>query len=346
MYIAARRLFDGRSPELVPDPLVHIVDGRIVSITDAATAPPGEEMVDLGDVTLIPGLIDIHQHLAFDASADPVAQIQADDDATLLLRMRLTAQRALAVGITTIRDLGDRNYLSLVLRDWYRDGGEVGPRILASGPPLTVTNGHCWFLGGVADGVEGVHAAVRERVDARRRRDQDHGDGRQHDADGWSARVAIRRGRTHGGGEEAHAHGRKLAVHAHGSQGIIDALAAGADSIEHCTFFNAEGVDELPDVLDQLARSGVAISVTGAVLPGTQPAFLPIAKRFDAMIANMQTLFRAGARMVMSSDRGYYANQAPRRVAPRRVRRVHAHRHDTVASARVGHVGRGGGMRD
>ena len=78
--------------------------------------------------------------------------------------MRLAAQQALAVGITTIRDLGDRNYLSLTLRDWFLAGNEVGPRIVASGPPITTTNGHCWFLGGEADGVDGVRQAVRDRV--------------------------------------------------------------------------------------------------------------------------------------------------------------------------------------
>jgi imidazolonepropionase-like amidohydrolase len=75
--------------------------------------------------------------------------------------MRLAAFRALAGGVTTIRDLGDRNYVSLTLRDWFRSTAEVGPTILTSGPPITVTGGHCWFLGGEADGEEGVREAVR-----------------------------------------------------------------------------------------------------------------------------------------------------------------------------------------
>jgi imidazolonepropionase-like amidohydrolase len=79
--------------------------------------------------------------------------LEADDDQTLLLRMRLAAQRALAVGITTIRDLGDRGYLSLTLRDWFLAGHEIGPSILASGPPITTRSGHGWFPGGEIDGV-------------------------------------------------------------------------------------------------------------------------------------------------------------------------------------------------
>ena len=78
--------------------------------------------------------------------------------------MRLAAHRALAVGITTIRDLGDRGYLSLKIRDWFLAGNEVGPRIVASGPPITTVNGHCWFLGGEIDGIDAMRQAVREHV--------------------------------------------------------------------------------------------------------------------------------------------------------------------------------------
>jgi imidazolonepropionase-like amidohydrolase len=91
---------------------------------------PGDALLDFGDATLLPGLIDAHQHLAFDATVDPVAQPDLDDDATLLLRMRLAAQRALAVGVTTIRDLGDRNYLSLALRDWFAAGVDAAADVL------------------------------------------------------------------------------------------------------------------------------------------------------------------------------------------------------------------------
>ncbi|RPI10267.1 MAG: amidohydrolase family protein, partial [Actinobacteria bacterium] len=164
MLLTARRLFTGPTNGLLEDQLLEITDGRIADIRPLQQEPKSSEVVDLGDVTVLPGLIDVHQHLAFDASTDPVAQLDADDDLTLLLRMRAAAQSALAVGITTIRDLGDRNYLSLKLRDWFAAGGEVGPRIVASGPPLTTPNGHCWFLGGSVDGPDGVRAAVRERA--------------------------------------------------------------------------------------------------------------------------------------------------------------------------------------
>jgi imidazolonepropionase-like amidohydrolase len=315
MLLTARRLFDGRTPDVFNDRVVEIEDGLIVDVRDRRASLPERDVVDLGDVTLLPGLIDVHQHLAFDASDDPVAHLQADDDATLLLRMRQAAQRALAAGITTIRDLGDRSYLSVRLRDWFREGHEIGPRIVASGPPITVTGGHCWFLGGEADGVDGVCQAVRDRVT--------HGvdvikvmatGGNMtptfgpHESQYTFAELAAA---VH----EAHAHGLRLAVHAHGAKGIADALAAGADSIEHCTFFTADGVDADPDILEQLARSQVAISMTGATLPGVEAPYPAIRQRLTAIRANCTTLVRTGANVVCSSDSGVGPNK-PHDVLP------------------------------
>ena len=258
---------------------------------------------------MLPGLIDVHQHLAFDASTDPVAQLDADDDGALLLRMRLAAQRALAVGITTIRDLGDRNYLSLTLRDWFLGGNEVGPRIVASGPPITTPRGHCWFLGGEADGADGVRQAVRERV------------ARGVDvikvmASGGNMTPTVGPHESQFGRpeltvalEEAHGAGLPLAVHAHGGQAVADALAVGADSIEHCTFFSADGVDADPEVLQQLAASRRVISMTAAVVPGAALIYPAMRERLAAILDNHAALYRAGARIVCSSDAGVGPNK-------------------------------------
>src|SRR5690348_5307922 len=142
VLLTARRLFTATTPVLLEDQVLEIDEsGRIAGIRTRADVGAAVDLVDLGDVTLLPGLIDIHQHLCFDATLDPVSQLQADDDAALLERMRGAARRALAVGITTIRDLGDRNYSSLALRDSIDTGAEVGPRILAAGPPITTPQG-------------------------------------------------------------------------------------------------------------------------------------------------------------------------------------------------------------
>ena len=317
MLITARRLFTGASDDALEDHVIQVEGGRIVAIepaTGARTAPD----VDLGDATLLPGLVDVHVHLGLDATMDAVANLMADDDATLLLRMRAAAQRALAVGITTMRDLGDRSYLALTLRDWYLDGNEVGPRLQASGPPITSVQGHCWFLGGEVADADGIREAVRERaargVDVIKIM-----------ASGGNLTPTVGPHESQFGRdelavalEEAHAVGLPLAVHAHGVQAVLDALDVGVDSIEHCTLFTADGVDSSPDVLEQLATTGsggsTVLSLTAALLEGM--VRLPaIVLRSEAIKANAATLYRAGARIVCSSDAGV-APAKPHTVLP------------------------------
>lgn len=314
MLLTARRLFDGRTPTVLDDRVVEVEGGRIVEIRPRGQTLP-TDVVDLGDVTLMPGLVDAHQHLVFDASDDPVAHVRSADDATLLRSMRLAAQRALAAGITTIRDLGDRGYLALALRDRFRDRHELGPRILASGPPITVTRGHCWFLGGEADGPEGVRRAVRERADRGVDVVKIMVTGGNMTPTFGPHESQYSRAEIVAAVDEAHARGLRLAAHAHGTQGIVDALAAGADSIEHCTFFSAAGVDADPDVLEQLARSGTTLSLTAALLPGTTAPYPAMQQRLQAIRANVAALQRAGARIVCSSDAGVGPNK-PHDVLP------------------------------
>jgi imidazolonepropionase-like amidohydrolase len=308
MFLTARRLFTGRSSEVLHNQVLHVDGGRIVDIT-LRSVPPGAELVDLGDVTLLPGLIDVHQHLAFDASNNPVAQLDADDDAALLLRMRLAAQRALAVGITTIRDLGDRGYVSLTLRDWFLAGNEVGPRIVASGPPITTANGHCWFLGGEVDGPEGVRQAVRDRAARGVDVIKVMASGGNMTPTVGPHESQFGRAELAAALEESRRAGLPLAVHAHGAQAIADALAVGVDSIEHCTFFSADGVDADPAVLEHLAASRCVISMTAAMVPGEAVIYPAMRARLTEIFANMATLYRAGARLVCSSDAGVGPNK-------------------------------------
>ena len=126
-------LFDGviraRGPVLI-----LIENGRIVDVDTSGARPPDHaELVDLGAATLLPGLIDAHVHLAFRPDADdPVSDLVAVADEVLLERMHANAARALAAGITTVRDLGDRRFLTGRLRERYH-GGVVGPEVLWSG---------------------------------------------------------------------------------------------------------------------------------------------------------------------------------------------------------------------
>jgi imidazolonepropionase-like amidohydrolase len=133
LVLRAGQVFDGERP--LGPATVLIRDGRISGVDTGGAGPPeGADVVDFGPrACLLPGLIDAHVHLAFHASADVVAALAACDDSALLDHMRAAAARALRAGVTTVRDLGDRNYLSLRLRE--RFPAAMLPHILAAGWP-------------------------------------------------------------------------------------------------------------------------------------------------------------------------------------------------------------------
>ncbi len=113
--------------------------------------------------------------------------------------------------------------------------------------------------------------------------------------------------------------GLPLAVHAHGTQAVLDAIDVGADSIEHCTLFTADGVDTDADLLARIAAGGSVISATAAVLPGAPVIHEAIRIRLEAILANFGTL-HARRPPGLQQRRRHRPDQAPRRAAPRRDR--------------------------
>ena len=149
---------------------------------------------------------------------------------------------ALAGGITTVRDLGDRNYITLALRDELAGDPTAGPELLVAGPPITTTGGHCWFFGGEVDDPAKVRAAVAERADR-------GVDAIKVMATGGGLTPGSRRTESQFDRaaldamvDEAHRRGLPVAAHAHAPAGIADAVDAGVDSVEHCAFLTADGV--------------------------------------------------------------------------------------------------------
>jgi imidazolonepropionase-like amidohydrolase len=295
----ARRLFDGTAASMHADATIVIDGDRITRVKTGVPAPAGAQLVD----TVLPGLVDSHVHLAFDASPDPVATLAARDDAEVLAAMRAAGRAAVKGGITTVRDLGERGYLSLALRDATASDPTL-PTIVASGPPITTPGGHCHFLGGAAEGVDGVRTAVR-----------------QHAERGVDViKVMVSGGNLTPGSrpemsqygpaelraavDEAHRLGLPVVAHAHAMQSVADALAAGVDGLEHVTFMTADGVDEIPDdLLAALAAGPVVIGTTLGVVPGTVP-HAAIAARMPNLVANLRRMYQAGATMIPGTDAG------------------------------------------
>ncbi|MEV4504566.1 amidohydrolase family protein [Streptomyces klenkii] len=313
LAIRAARLFDGIGPGTAERPAVLVEGGRVTGVVPGGSVPAEAALVDLGEATLLPGFVDTHVHLAFDASEDAVGRLRRAGDEELLDRMRAAARATLAAGVTTVRDLGDRGYLALRIREETAKDPTAGPTVLASGPPLTTARGHCWFLGGQAEGVDAIRAAVRERA------------GRGVDV----VKVMVTGGDLTPGSDpfrvqyghaellaavrEAHRHGLPATAHAHSAAGIADAVAAGFDMVEHC-FFVTEITDESDEddpgvdfdrrVLDDMVRLGVVASLTPGSLPGGPPPPPRIARRFPGLVAGMAAMREAGVGVVCGSDSG------------------------------------------
>ncbi len=271
--------------------------------TSGAQPPDGSTLVDFGaEACLLPGLIDAHVHLAFNAATDLVEPLAHADDDTLLAHMRSAAAQALRAGVTTVRDLGDRGYLSLALCD--RTQVPALPHIVAAGPPITTNGGHCHFLGGEAEGEAALRTAVRERAERGCNVVKVMVSGGNITPGSQPYESQYDLGSLRAVVDEAHRVGLPTAAHVHGAQAVADAVEAGFDTLEHVTFMTASGVDADPSVVDRIATWGVVVSVTAGAIPGASAPPPAIAQRLAAILDNHGQMWRAGARMIPGSDAG------------------------------------------
>lgn len=231
-------LIDGTGQTPLKDAVLVIRDGQVLYAGPSSGWSGREEAItiDLRGGFVLPGLIDTHVHLSGSGEAD--SQFRADDGA-MALKILSNAQKNLAAGITTVRDLGGWNELEFVVRDWIRRGEFAGPRLCLAGRFISISEAGADYYEGmyrVADGVDEVRKAVREQV--------------KHGADlikiGVTGAVLVESGvpgATHFNEDEIQAlvqeaskFNKRVAAHAHGADGIMKALRAGVTTIEHGTF--------------------------------------------------------------------------------------------------------------
>jgi imidazolonepropionase-like amidohydrolase len=310
--IRTKRLFDGTRRPAVQDAVVVIDAGRIAAVGPATRVPPppGADVLDVGEKTVIPGLIDAHVHILLTGSDRSGQEDRAASDHQALLVGARNAYLALKSGLTTVRDCGDRNYLSLTLRDCINDGGLAGPRLICSGPVLTSTAGHLWWSGIECDTVDdlrrGVRTLVKHGVDCIKLMGSggnatpgSNPEAAQYDAAGFHA-VA----------DDAHRMGKKVAVHVHGVSSIRMAVDAGIDTLEHVPF-RAHGRIEYDErLVDDIARRDLIVSLA---MPATwyrlraeemREARTHPGHLWEARYETIRRMHAAGVKLVVSSDSG------------------------------------------
>jgi len=328
--IKAGKLIDVAAGRVRNDQVIVVQGARITAVGAAGTTalPPGATVLDLSDKTVLPGLIDTHTHVTGDPTTPPYHGYGISVPREALKGARF-ARETLLSGVTTIRNVGASGYSDIALRDAISAGDVVGPRILASGPALGITGGHCDSnmlapeyheqAEGVADGVDAVRAAVRKNVK--------YGvDVIKYCGTGGVFSKGTRVGAQQYTPEEvaaivdeAHMAGRKVAVHAHGANGIKVALRAGVDTIEHASLIDEEG-------LELAKKNGAFLSMdiynteytqTEGPKRGELEEFL----RKDREVAqaqrdNFRKAVQKGIKLTMGTDTGVHPHEdAPKQLA-------------------------------
>ena len=283
--------------------------GRIVWVgsDSAARIPKDVQAIEGRGKALLPGLIDCHVHYCLDASPDPIATFQQDDPTVTAVKAATHAQATLKAGITTVRDVGSRNHISISLGRAIRAGVIPGPRTLSAGLAICMTGGHAWFIGRQADGRDEVIKAVREQV-------QQGADVIKLIATGG----VLTPGATPGSPQltfeelqvavhEARRAGRRVAAHAHGAEGMKNAIRAGVDSIEHGTVLDDEALELfllhktfLVPTLSAI-QTGVEHGKTGGM---PDHALQKVTLLADGLKVNFQKAIKAGVRIAMGTDAG------------------------------------------
>jgi imidazolonepropionase-like amidohydrolase len=324
VVVKAGKLLDVRTGSYSANQMIWIEGDRIKAVGDAADIerqmPSGATIIDLSTATILPGLIDCHVHLTGNPNEldlGPVG-LHISYPRRALMGAR-NARITLEVGFTTVRNVAADGYSDVALRDAINAGDVRGPRMLVSGPALSITGGH-WdenYLApqfafpkdGVADGVDAVIKQVRENV--------------KYGAD------LIKVMATGGGISEgdnpalaqyspeelkaivdtAHGLGRKVAAHAHATAGIRNAVLAGVDSIEHGSYIDDEGINLMKEhgtflvptvyLEDWVLQNAQTLGWTGNSMQKARTV-IPIAHK------NVSHAFKSGVKIAFGTDAGVY----------------------------------------
>ena len=308
-YFGGATLFDGKTVRTKHGVLVAD-DGRIDWVGAHVRAPrraSAADEVDATGQTLSPGLIDCHVHLQFDGGPDTEAEGRDLKPGIASLRAANNARRHLARGVTTVRDLGGMGALSCEVGAAVESGLVTGARVLAVGQALTITGGHGHSLGVArqVDGPDEVRKAVREEIRAGALAIKVIATGGVLTPGISATFTAFTPQELEAAVDEAHKWDRGVAAHAIGSQGILSAVLAGVDSVEHCNQLT-------PEIAREMKARGTFRSPTICAIrgisdnPDSVPAYaVEKANEIAAYsIDSLRLAVKAGVRHVCGTDGG------------------------------------------
>ena len=280
LAIRVDRMFDGLRDQLTERPVVLIEGGRIVAVAERGTRlPAGTRVLELGDVTLMPGFIDTHSHLALDGGLDPAGYLASLSDEDILGQMHKAARRAVLGGVTTVRDLGSPRTLAITLRKRLKAATLPAPDMVVAGPPLTTPAGHGHYLGGAVSGAPAIRAAVRSLLAQGVDLIKVMGSGGRLTPGTDTGSPQFSTAEIRALVDEAHKHDLPVTVHAYPPAAIEQAADAGADGIEHCFFAVNGGLAPDLNVLDAIARQGIVVCPTVGLAPSW-----PVPPQFQAFL--------------------------------------------------------------
>jgi imidazolonepropionase-like amidohydrolase len=258
-------------------------------------------------LTLLPGLIDCHVHLCLGGEADVIATIRNEAPALTLLKAVRYARETLAAGFTTVRDLGARDHSILALKQAVAAGLTPGPRILAAGSVICMTGGHAAFIGRQADGPAAIVQAVREQLAAGADLIKFIASGGVLTPGTSPDRAQLTLEELTAGMAEARLAGRRVAAHAHGAEGIKNAIRAGTHSIEHATLLDDEAGALMRSQGVFMVPTLSALATTAACGPscGVPETAVTKARSMKARHeASFKKAHRSGIAIAMGTDAG------------------------------------------
>jgi imidazolonepropionase-like amidohydrolase len=307
----------------VSAPGAIVIEGEHIRELNPNTLPTSAKVIDLGDATILPGLMDMHVHLMDDPGTGWIRQRAYETPAIWALRAARNARRALDHGFTTVRDVGSSGFVDVALARATSEGWIEGPRIVPVGHHVTITGGHCDLTGfapgvlergpkdGVADGADQVRQAIRYQAKHGAKWIKMCATAGVFSFESTVGAQQYSEEELRAGVEEAARHGMKVAAHAHGTEGILAAVRAGVASIEHGTMLNDETIRLMKARGTWLVPQAY---IDDAIDPGTlEPEvrrkldyIRPISRR------SLEQAIRAGLNIAFSTD-GPLPNDDPGR---------------------------------